>query len=314
MSDLDNPTIAILLATYNGEQYLMEQLESISQQTHHNWVLIASDDGSNDSTLNLLDEFSRNHPEKITVIKRPDGTRGPCANFFFLMRLCCGKYPYYAFCDQDDYWLPDKLANELDAIRKIENGDSSIPCLTFTDAEVVDEHLKRISESFFSFTGVDPKRTKLSHLLVQNPISGAGIIVNDALLEMALKNFSIDGVAMHDQWLGLVAATFGRISFIDKATYLYRQHGNNSMGAIEMSCKSIIQKSRRAKNSLDEKSNQLSRYLDVFSDDLNRDDEMMVKGFTSRKDLSKMSRILFCLKNDIAMNGLLRNIGLFMNI
>lgn len=302
-------TIAILMATYNGARYLNEQLESIATQTYENWILIASDDGSTDDTLKILEAFSQKHPGKVEIIERTDAPHGALENFFSLMKGQVDTYSYYAFSDQDDFWLPDKLELSLEKVKELEAQDPNTPCLVFTDAAVVDARLDVLSSSFFAYTGVDPKRTRLTHLMVQNPISGAGILANNALLQIAVRVNSLDGIQMHDQWVGLVGAAFGNIGAVEEPTYLYRQHAENAMGAIEMSLGGIIEKARRAKGSLSEKRGQIGRFIDVYSDALDSADLRLLSEFAERRG-SKIARIQFCLRNDALMNGFLRNIGL----
>lgn len=106
--NLDAPLVAILLCTYNGARFLAEQLESLEYQTHQNWVVIASDDGSTDLTLEILQQYQAKWPSgKLTIRGGPQ--KGFSQNF---LSLACDpeiKANYYAFCDQDDVWLPEKL-------------------------------------------------------------------------------------------------------------------------------------------------------------------------------------------------------------
>lgn len=307
-----NDTVAILLATYNGSRYLPEQLDSIARQTHSDWHLLVSDDGSSDDTLEVLDQFSRQHPGKVTLVSRSEHANGACGNFLHLIACCPSSYPYVAFCDQDDVWLDTKLAVSLAAIRELEARNPG-PCLVFTDAAVVDSDLEELAPSFFAYTGVDPSRTKLAQLLVQNPISGAGIIMNSSLLSAVQESapcFSSEHIAMHDQWVGLVAACFGSIAAVNEALYLYRQHGGNAMGAIQMSMGSVLEKAKIAKLSLERKRNQAEILLTCYRGVLLEPQAELLEEFVGLRGLPKTRRILFCVKQGALMNGSLRNAGL----
>ena len=99
--------VTILLATLNGEDYLKAQLESIAAQTYENWQLVVGDDGSTDGTISILEEFSKQYPEQVTIIKNDPPQGSAKDNFISLIQNSYG--PYFMFCDQDDVWKPDKI-------------------------------------------------------------------------------------------------------------------------------------------------------------------------------------------------------------
>ena len=117
-------TIDILLATYNGETFLDEQLDSIAAQAHGDWRLIARDDGSSDRTPEILEAFRMRHPGKVVVLEDGDGNLGLVQNFSRLMAH--SDAPYAAFCDQDDVWMPEKLALSLAKMRELEQEQGMI--------------------------------------------------------------------------------------------------------------------------------------------------------------------------------------------
>jgi len=310
----EEAAIAILLATYNGERYLAEQLQSIEKQTYGNWHVIISDDGSGDDTLGIAEKFRDQHAGRVTILRHELRPSSACENFFYLMDQCPLDYPYIMFCDQDDVWAEDKVERSFAAIQELEKGDSSTSCLVFSDAEVVDQDLGLISPSFLKYTGADPSRTLLSQLLVQNPITGAGVIVNAALLAKARSATDRDRIAMHDQWLGLVAACFGRIGFLDVPTFQYRQHRDNVAGAVRMSIASIGEKRRIARRSLDSKRSQAAQLLDAFQGYLSKKDEELLLTYCSFESRTKLFKISYCLKNNVLMSDMLRNLGLLIYI
>lgn len=309
-----NNMVAVVLATYNGEQFLTEQLESIVNQSYKDWHIVASDDGSNDKTLELLAEFSTSHPGMMTVVSHK-GHGGACENFLDALNdaLSMTDASYLAFCDQDDFWERDKLEASMTVLQDLE-GINREPSLVFCDAAVTDARLNVTAPSFFDFTGVNPSRTKLNHLLVQNPISGAAMLFNRSLAEIVAQSHYGSQIWMHDQWVGLIAACFGKIASVNMPLYKYRQHDDNAMGAIEMSWKLVTKKAQDARNSLNKKQSQAKYLLETYSDSLPQVQKTLLEQFSTISSLPKLSRIGCCLRNSFFMNGALRNAGLFLFI
>ena len=110
--------VTILLATLNGEDYLKAQLESIAAQTYENWQLVVGDDGSTDGTISILEEFSKQYPEQVTIIKNDPPQGSAKDNFISLIQNSYG--PYFMFCDQDDVWKPDKIYLTLQKMEALE--------------------------------------------------------------------------------------------------------------------------------------------------------------------------------------------------
>jgi len=232
-------TIQILMATYNGERFVETQLESILAQTFTDFELLVSDDRSTDATRDILQRFA-NADGRIRLMD--SGARFGGARDNFLWLLSQATAPYVAFCDQDDLWLPDKVELGLKALRELEGTwGKEAPALAFSDVAVAAEDLSIIDPSFLSYSGIDPKRTELAHLLVQNLAPGCTITANRALYHDALSfPEDVSPVIMHDWWLMLSASAFGHIGFVDKPTMLYRQHAHNSVGAEKESALSIL--------------------------------------------------------------------------
>ena len=134
--------ISILLAAYNGEKYIREQIESVLSQTYANWELIAHDDGSSDATPAILSEYASLYPEKIRIIDAPP-TGSAKDNFFFLMNNTDGQY--VMFCDQDDVWHADKLEKTIAEMQSIEEELSpETPILVFSELRVTDENMNTL--------------------------------------------------------------------------------------------------------------------------------------------------------------------------
>ncbi len=223
--------VVILLATYNGADYVNEQISSIRAQTFADWTLLARDDGSTDGTAELLNEAALKD-SRIEVIRDQRANLGPVGNFGALLQAAHDMGAEYVFLsDQDDVWLPDKLSKQLACMRAAEAGyGAGTPLLVHSDLAVTDALLNVINKSFMSYQRIrhdnhEPIRT----LLVQNFVTGCTILANRPLLELALP--MPKAALMHDWWLALCAATCGRIAYVPEATVLYRQHRNNQVGA-----------------------------------------------------------------------------------
>lgn len=223
------PLVAILLCTYNGARFLAEQLDSLGGQTHQNWVAIASDDGSTDQTLEILQQYQSKWPAgKLTIRYGPQ--KGFCQNF---LSLACDpkiKADYYAFCDQDDVWLPAKLEIALGKI--IANQSANVPYLYCGRTIYVNENLKPNGMSpLFVFP------PSFRNALVQSIAGGNTMVFNQSAKNL-LENVGLVDVPSHDWWLYiLVTGSEGKVFYDSKGYIFYRQHqaamvgGNNNFFA-----------------------------------------------------------------------------------
>lgn len=214
-----------MLAVFDGEKYLKEQLESILNQTVKNIKIIIRDDGSRDNSPQIIDDYCNKYPQ---IISKLDGapTGSAKQNFAELLKNC--NSDYIMFCDQDDVWLPEKIEKTLEAMKKAEHGGKT-PVLVHTDLKVVDQSLNVISPSFFKFQKLIQDDITLPKLLVQNYVTGCTVMINRALQEKC--GLIPKGCIMHDWWLALVAILFGELVCISEPTMLYRQHSDNQVGA-----------------------------------------------------------------------------------
>lgn len=232
------PKIAILLATYNGSAFLPAQLDSILAQTHHDFVLVVRDDCSSDDTRATLDRYQEAHPEKIHLLPADSSNRGASGSFSFLLEYVlehkqelCLNQAYMMFCDQDDVWYDNKVECELQAMLEAEAGNTERPVLVHSDLEVVSESLALIAPSFTRYQGLETHRNQFCNIVISNLVTGCTALINEAL---AVKACPVSKQAiMHDWWLALVAAAFGKLVYLDTPLVYYRQHGRNTIGAKE---------------------------------------------------------------------------------
>lgn len=218
------PVIHILMATFQGGQYLREQLESLETQEYKNWRLTISDDGSTDDTLLIISKFSKKIQQSISILKGP-GT-GPVDNFFHLLNSVETENSgdLFAFSDQDDIWLSHKLELAASHFKKI--GISKLPHLYCGRTRVVDDSLHPLTES-----DMPCREFRFENALLQNIASGNTMIFNLALLEI-IKLISSKNAVWHD-WVAYQVATGcgGEVYYEHSSQILYRQHRKNVIGA-----------------------------------------------------------------------------------
>ncbi|ABI61004.1 glycosyltransferase family 2 protein [Granulibacter bethesdensis] len=223
------PPVAILLATYQGARYLPEQLDSLLEQTHRNWVLFWRDDGSTDATIAVMDSFAaKAGPERCHHAGGPSGL-GACGSFLWLLRHAHAAMPeaLLAFCDQDDVWLPQKLAR---AVARIQRLDPHMPGLYCARQRLVDSDLKLLSVSPPFDPGLE-QTLSLPRALAQNVVTGCTAVLTPALGSLMLVRPPPEE-GMHDWWAFILTAGCGGVFMADdEAVILYRQHQDNTVGA-----------------------------------------------------------------------------------
>lgn len=221
-------TIDILLATYNGDRFLPDLFASLMNQTCRDWRLLVHDDGSGDGTVALIQAFVRDHPGRAVFFDDGIVAKGAAKNFAHLLARSTARYAM--FCDQDDVWLPDKIAMTFARMREVENTCPGMPVLVHTDLCVVDERLGIIAPSLWAYQRFDPEIGSHARLLaVQNVVTGCTVMINREARELSLP--IPEEAVMHDWWMAILVARYGMVAFVHQPTILYRQHGTNSIGA-----------------------------------------------------------------------------------
>ncbi len=222
--------IEILMAVYNGQTYLAQQIDSILQQDTEDWHLTISDDGSSDGSMEIVQDYIIRYPNRISRVFPPERFGNARDHFFWLMKSC--EADYMLFCDQDDVWHADKVRKTIDALESAENQwGLEMPVLVFTDQTVVDQELNVIASSMMKFQHMKPNVQDYRSLLIENTVTGCTAGINRALADLAGKCIKTEQTIMHDWWIGIVAARFGKMIYLDESTMEYRQHGRNSVGA-----------------------------------------------------------------------------------
>lgn len=219
--------ISVVLCTFNGEQYIIEQLRSIEEQSVTPFEVIIVDDNSADTTKRKIQEYIVHSKLNIKFIAN-EKRRGVVQNFEYALSLARGEY--IALSDQDDIWLKNKLELSLSKIMQIEKDNINTPILVHSDMMVVNENLDIRYESFMKCEGFENKENEpAKYLCVHNYITGCTMMFNRKALDLVLpfpKN-----ALLHDWWIALAVSICGRIGFINNKTVMYRQHSSNVVGA-----------------------------------------------------------------------------------
>lgn len=204
--------ISVCIATYNGEKYLAQQLDSILVQLDEQDEVILSDDGSSDDTLTII----RDYAEKDGRIRLIEGPRsGVIANFEQAIKEAQGDYIFLA--DQDDVWFPEKVAETLAFFEKSPKID-----IVVSDLVIVDEGLKMIRPSYFEYRKI---KTGFWANILKNSYIGAGLCFRSRMKKKILP--IPHKVPMHDMWIGLLAEQTKSSAFLQKPLTYYRRHDEN---------------------------------------------------------------------------------------
>lgn len=219
--------IDILMATYNGERYLGQQIDSILAQSHQDWQLLIRDDGSDDNTKNIIEDYAARYPDKIRLITDNEGHLGLCLNFAKLLEYADNEY--IMFSDQDDVWLPNKIELTLETMKEAEKTHPDKPLLVHTDLKVVDSDLKTIADSMWSYHRIFPDiSNNLKDLMIRNVVTGCTAMINKKAKEISMP--IPEEARVHDWWIAMNVAKQGKIVSVSTPTVLYRQHSANIIG------------------------------------------------------------------------------------
>ncbi|MDP2783281.1 MAG: glycosyltransferase family 2 protein [Sulfurimicrobium sp.] len=308
--------VLILMATYNGSEFIEEQLASLRAQTYADWRLWVRDDGSTDGTVESIRRCAA-QDERVCLLE-PDGVRkGAGGSFSSLLERFAPEADYLMFCDQDDVWLPNKIEITLAGMRALEArfGVES-PLLIHTDLSVTDRELNVVATSFWRFQGLNPEVKGLGRLLAQNNVTGCTMMVNRALAALASPVPS--QAIMHDWWLAVVAAAFGQIGHVPQPTMLYRQHGANDTGAKNYGLAYVLQKAlaglSEMKASLLKTQCQACAFLGRYASRLVPEQRLLVKTYCHVSARGFWMRHWQMFRFGFFKHGFFRNIGMFLSL
>jgi len=221
--------IDILMATYNGEKYLREQIESILNQTYKNIRLIISDDCSTDESRKIIEEYEKKDERVISYFQEQN--LGYVKNFEFLLTKV--KNEVYMLSDQDDVWNDTKVEKTYNKLKQCDAD------LVFTDLEVVNEKLETMYPSFNDFMKLSRKIKKYHKdykmQYLYNCVTGCTLMSKKKFLDKILPIPTYSKYAIHDTWIGVIVSIYGKVAYLDEKTIQYRQHGKNQVGTNKIS-------------------------------------------------------------------------------
>lgn len=218
-------TVQVLLSTYNGAQYISEQLDSLLRQESADLGvdILIRDDGSTDHTSRIISEYVKNFPDKIRLIKGHN--EGVVGSFFDLIKESSENHDFLAFCDQDDVWKGSKLSRAVSLLNKrVQN----TPLMYCSATSMVDEELNFIRNWPTSLN----RPATVYNALIENIAVGCTLVVNRKAMELIKTSppKTISNLVMHDWWIYLCISAFGDVVFDSEAHILYRQHQSNVIG------------------------------------------------------------------------------------
>lgn len=289
--------VDILMATYNGEKYLRNQLLSLQQQTYEDWTLLVHDDGSTDDTPHILHKFAESDG-RIKIVEEGNGQQlGPGRNFLGLTRYSTADY--VVFCDQDDIWFEKKLEILTDFAKK--NFDANIPCLVYCDAYGYSD-----AEGTIAIDGVSRYHAKdLREFLFFNAgYQGCSMLFNQKLCTMAAE-YRADYYFMHDDVVSLLAHSFGRVYFLPKKLMLYRQHVANVTGNVNYDLHSYLRLVfNKSLYVLSEKHyKEKESFFNAYKDDLENNAQDLFTAYLKFPKKARYKRISLITRHRFSIGG-----------
>ncbi len=254
------------------------------------------------------------HPQKITLLKSPVNA-GIIGNFSALLEHA--QADYILFSDADDVWLPEKISKTMEKMHALESlHGGHVPLLVHTDLKIVDAQLNTIHPSFWKYSHLRPSLPHtLPRQLIQNQITGCTVMINKALADLA-KPIPKEAL-MHDWWLGLCTAAFGKMDFVSEPTMLYRQHGKNDTGAKKYGFlpffKRLLSRDRNELHQARVKNHQqATTFFTRYQDRLNQQQKNSIQGFLQFHHASFFKKGYLMVKWGIYRTGFLRNVLFFL--
>lgn len=303
--------VHIVLATYNGERFIREQLDSILGGATDDVSIEVCDDGSTDGTLEIVREYAGQY-ECIRIHENKKNL-GYAKNFIEGIRRSTS--PYIMLCDQDDIWMPDKIARTLEAMKALEqecrHGDTC-PLLVFTDATNYEDGTGRELGSFHKSSRLNVEKTGPARLLMENKCIGCTVMVNAAIIPY-LETVP-EEIRVHDWWLALICSCFGKIYYLPETTLQYRQHHGNMIGGSGFFAymKNRIMNLRKQRVALEQTFAQGKAFYLLFRDRLGEKEKETVRAFSQMEEAGPLRRRWYVVRFGFYKSGWMRNVALFL--
>ncbi len=217
--------VQILLATFNGEKFLREQLDSIVNQQYKYWELLIHDDGSSDNTISIVKQYQNNYPKKVKLLNDQKIFSSASKNFFHLIKHRSREANLYCLCDQDDIWQKNKLKI---IVERYNTKDFKEPLLIHSDLSLINDEGKLLEKSHNKLINYQKNFITQNTALYYNAVPGCAMTINSPLAD---KISYCKYMVMHDWWI-LLSALYENtnILFIKLPLVKYRQHSANVCG------------------------------------------------------------------------------------
>lgn len=229
--DINSKKAVIMMATYNGEKYIRDQIKSLQDQTFTNWDLYISDDGSLDKTRAILNEIKKSEPRIKKILLNKNKYHGAFANYFNVMNYvkdnCNSKYDYFFYCDQDDVWKKEKMLSQIQVIEKM--AQKGKPAFCYSDLELCDNNLKDSEDKISNHIKQQFIENPLNEFFKEQYVWGTAMAHDRKLWDLIMveKVEKVKNNIPHDSYVSRYAAVYANIEFIDKPLVLYRRTGSN---------------------------------------------------------------------------------------
>lgn len=292
--------VTVLMSTYNGAEYLSEQIDSLLKQEGVEVSILVRDDGSTDNTIKLLDEY-----QKEGILTWYSGENLRSAKSFLDLIKHAPSSDYYAFCDQDDVWNKNKLRR---AVNKLDKLKEDIPKLYCANYQLVDAVLNELPDNGHMST------TTLEEALIASNCTGCTTVFNRKLLEY-LKVDVPQYIVMHDDWAHKVClALGGKVIYDNEKVLMYRQHGNNVDGGVHNKREKVVQILKRIRSKECIRSKQLEEILRIYKIYIPKENYYKIKMVASYRNKNIIERLKLAFSKIITTSYKRMNRGFRMAI
>ncbi len=287
MSNIEQPKVNILLATYNGEKFIENQLKSIVNQTYNNITVYIRDDGSSDKTMDIVQSFiQKNTSSKCFKIIDNNDKNLRCPASFYEIAKNCEEAKYYSWCDQDDEWYPDKIKW---AVEKLEQENPEDVLVYYSACDYKDEFGNLIRTS-----PEQPENMNITNILYYTPGSGFTMLFNEKARQELILNVKL-GEELHDRWMLRGGVCLGKLLYEKRPTATHIRHANAVTADDSTNTnliKHIIQKEIFGDEIKDQK-RYLKFFYSIFKDKLSEEDQKCIELFSSKNNPLRQTKKLF---------------------
>ncbi|GAA4327277.1 glycosyltransferase family 2 protein [Mucilaginibacter gynuensis] len=299
------------MATYNGEHYIKEQLDSLLRQTYTNWKLMIRDDGSADNTIAIATGYTHRHTN-ISLQINHTSIKGARSNFAALYDMAAKSNDtrYIMFCDQDDIWLPEKIEKTLATMQEAEIQYPTVPIMVYGNLELMTSSGGFLDEQIRLMPRMD-----FNHTIAQNYAFGCTMMINKPLIT-AIDHIPTEA-QNHDYWISLTATALGRAVYISEKLIRYRQHELNVTAQGAGFKKRIVRFTTGFKRQLTAFRSQitmLEKFLHIFDGKLTDDKKLMLESYLKAYRTGRLALLRVMKKHKIYKLGLMQNIGLLYTV